>query len=162
MSAIAALLNPPKVRHVASRLVIDGKTVERNADLPQLPDSNLRADMKARIRALKKKQWAEANHEKHYGAIRQWQLEHAEYMKQYQREWFQKKKLDPEYREKHREANRKYYERKKHEKQIRDSNGKPESVGSADQGRKIPRARTAAPRLSAIETGNATVSATDL
>lgn len=91
MSAIAQLFNPPKLRHIPTRLIVSGMDVTSIKRLPPLPDDKDRAAVKKKIVAIRKKKW-EAEKSKDVEYLK------AKYAKQ--KEWREEKKKDPEYRKK--------------------------------------------------------------
>ena len=187
MSAIASMFNQPKVKHTPSRLVFSGKTVTGKKDLPPLPDASAREAVKEEISRLAYKRKLEANRKYAWRKkneepwecrkrFEEWKKENPEKYKQAQKDYREKNRdAVNEYKRKWRaknkehiaKYNREYQERKQNAKKIRQSeigtsNPSPQELGSTTQRGSKPRTRITAPRLQAVETGNANVSATSV
>ena len=185
MSAIASMFNQPVISHKANRIVVSGKNATVGA-IPPLPDAAEREKVKQAVERVsnrkryhdyyqrnkerlkeRNKEYVERNREKIAAYNKEYREKNAAKVKALEKHWRMIRRQDPEYVAMKREQNRLYYHRKKHEQKIRQgeigtSNPSPQELGGTTQRGSKPRTRITAPRLQAVETGNANVSATNV
>jgi hypothetical protein len=102
VSALAAMFNPPTVRHVPSRLVISGRDVRNAKDLPPLPDALSRQEAKKLVMVMRERKYKQ-----------EWDSLNAERIKEYQKKKYQADRKDPKKVEETRKRCREYAQKNK-------------------------------------------------